>query len=417
MVVLGYAGGMSETDSPPPARAVTKPSSVRHTRAIQRDRTKRPPVSPPDPEVEARLTELIHPLTLRQVAHYHALGLRERVLSLPVLVALVLSMIWRQVGSVTTLTHLLHHEGLLWTAPVCVSQQALSVRLRTFPAALFRRVLDDLLPQLQARWQERQRPLPPELAWARARFTAVLAADGSTRDALLRKVGLLRDREDTPLAGRMTALLDGCSRLPRRLWYEPDAQAHDQRAWPALLAAVPAGALLLFDLGYLNFGVFAQLTLAHITFVTRAKSNLAFSVDTILRRSRQAQDALVWIGRGAERQQVRLISVLHKGTWQRFLTNELDPACLPPEYAVALYYQRWRIEDGYAVVKRLLGLAYFWGGRQWRAAPALGHLAALRRAGRPDRRGRRGAGPALCSPLAGDGLPQPVFLHKRLPAR
>ncbi len=362
MVVLAYAGGMSEPISPTAPRGAKKPSSVRHTRAIQRDRSKRPPVSAPDPAVEARLTELIHPLTLGQVAHYHELGLRERVLSLPVMVALVLSMIWRQVGSVTTLTHLLHHEGLLWTAPVRVSQQALSLRLRTFPADLFRRVLDDLLPPMQARWQERQRPLPPELAWARARFSAVLAADGSTLDALLRKVGLLREREGTPLAGRMTALLDVCSRLPRRLWYEPDAQAHDQRAWPGLLAAIPAGALLLFDLGYLNFGVFAQLSVAHITFVTRAKSTLAYRVDTIMRCSSQGQDALVWIGRGAERQQVRLISVLHHGAWQRFLTNELDPTCLPPEYAVALYYQRWRIEDGYAVVKRLLGLAYFWVG-------------------------------------------------------
>ncbi len=364
MKVLGYAGGMRETTSPATARAAKKPSSVRHTRAIQRDRTKRPPVSPPDPEVEARLRDLIHPLTLRQVAHYHDLGLRERVLSLPVMVALVLSMIWRQVGSVCTLTRLLHHEGLLWTAPVRVSQQALSLRLRVFPAALFHQVLADLLPPMQARWQARQRPLPPELAWARAHFTAVLAADGSTLDALLRKVGLLREREDTPLAGRMTALLDVCSRLPRRLWYEADAQAHDQRAWPDLLAAVPAGALLLFDLGYLNFSIFAQLTLARITFVTRAKSNLAYSVVTTLRRSSQAQDALVWIGRGAERQQVRLISVLYNGTWQRFLTNELDPTRLPPEYAVALYYQRWRIEDGYAVVKRLLGLAYFWVGAQ-----------------------------------------------------
>jgi hypothetical protein len=219
--------------------------------------------------VEARLRDLIHPLTLGQVAQYHDLGLRERVLSLPVMVALVLSMIWRQVGSVSTLVRLLHHEGLLWTAPVRVSQQALSLRLRTFPAGLFRCVLDDLLPQMQARWQERQRPLPPELAWARAHFTAVLAADGSTLDALLRKVGLLRDREDTPLAGRMTALLDVCSRLPRRLWYAADAQARDPRAWPDLLAAMPAGALLLFDLGYLNFGIFAQLTLARITFVTR----------------------------------------------------------------------------------------------------------------------------------------------------
>ncbi len=96
--------------------------------------------------------------------------------------------------------------------------------------------------------------------------------------------------------------------------------------------------------------------------MSRAKRNLAYRVDTILHRSSQGQDALVWIGQGAERQQVRLISVLHQGTWQRFLTNELDPARLPPAYAVALYYQRWRIEDGYAVVKRLLGLAYFWVG-------------------------------------------------------
>src|ERR687885_1605549 len=180
---LVYAGGVSESMPPAPPRAPKKTSSVRHTRAIQRDRSKRPPLSPPDAEVEARLTALIHPLTLRQVAHYHDLGLRERVLSLPVMVALGLSMIWRQVGSVTTLTHLLHREGLLWTAPVRVSQQALSVRLRAFPADLFRRVLDDLLPQMQARWQERRRPLPPELAWAWERLLAVLATDGATLDA------------------------------------------------------------------------------------------------------------------------------------------------------------------------------------------------------------------------------------------
>src|SRR5205823_11970969 len=104
------------------------------------------------------------------------------------------------------------------------------------------------------------------------------------------------------------------------------------------------------------------VTRAQVTFVTRAKSNLAHEVVRTLRRSSHVHDALVWIGRGADRQQIRLISVLHNGTWQRYLTNELDPQVLPPEYAVALYYQRWRIEDGYAVVKRLLGLAYFWVG-------------------------------------------------------
>jgi hypothetical protein len=240
MVRVLYHRGMSDELSPPPTRAVSakKTSTVRHTRAIQRDRSKRPPTAPPAAEIDRRLSDLIHPLTLGQVAPYHDLGLRQRVLSLPVMVALVLSMIWRQVGSVTTLVHVLHREGLLWTAPVRVSQQALATRLRTFPADLFRRVLDDLLPQMQARWQARTRPLAPEVAWARARFSAVLAAEGSTLDALLRQVGLLRDRADTPLAGRMTALLDLCSRLPRRVWYEPEAaaQSEDQRAWPDSLA-------------------------------------------------------------------------------------------------------------------------------------------------------------------------------------
>jgi hypothetical protein len=359
-----YPRGMSDEIQPPPTRAASrkKPSTVRHTRAIQRDRSKRLPAAPPAAEIELRLTDLIHPLTLGQVAHYHDLGLRQRVLSLPVMVALVLSMIWRQVGSVSTLVQMLHREHLLWTTPVRVSQQALSARLRTFPAALFRQVLDDLLPQMQARWAARRRPLPPEVAWARERFSAVLATDGSTLDALVCKVGLLRDREDTPLAGRMTALLDLCSRLPRRVWYAPDAAAHDQRAWPDILAALPAGALLVFDLGYTNFGIFIQLAQATLTFLTRAKSNLAYTVVQDLRRTSQVHDAIVWIGRGAERQQVRLISVLYKGTWQRYLTNELDPLRLPPEYAVALYWQRWRIEDAYAAIKRLLGLAYFWVG-------------------------------------------------------
>ena len=40
----------------------------------------------------------------------------------------------------------------------------------------------------------------------------------------------------------------------------------------------------------------------------------------------------------------------------------LDPAVLPAPYVMALYWQRWRIEDAFAIVKRLLGLAYFWSG-------------------------------------------------------
>ena len=61
---------------------------------------------------------------------------------------------------------------------------------------------------------------------------------------------------------------------------------------------------------------------------------------------------------------MRLIEVLFEGRWYRYLTSELDPQRLPPLYVVALYWQRWGIEDAYKVVKQLLGLSYFWVGAQ-----------------------------------------------------
>ncbi len=122
--------------------------------------------------------------------------------------------------------------------------------------------------------------------------------------------------------------------------------------------------MLIFDLGYTNFAIFAHMTQRDITFITRAKRNLAYGLERPLRRSSAVHDSLVWIGSGEERQLIRLIEVLYKGTWYRYLTNELDLSRLPTEYVVALYWQRWRIEDAYAIVKRLLGLAYFYGGAQ-----------------------------------------------------
>lgn len=51
-----------------------------------------------------RITELVHPAALAQVDYFHQLGLRERILTLPVMMAVVLSMIWRQSGSIQALT-------------------------------------------------------------------------------------------------------------------------------------------------------------------------------------------------------------------------------------------------------------------------------------------------------------------------
>lgn len=357
---------MTTATVPSPAEPKGKKrSSVRHTRAIQRDRSKRPIGAPPAEAVVARLTEIVHPATLAQVGYFHGLGLRARLLTLPVMVGLVLGLLWRQLGGVSELARVVQTEAVLWVLPLRdLSQPALAPRLRTLPAVRFARVLGAVLPVLHARWRDRQRPLPLVVAWARSRYTAVLVADGSTLDALLRKVGLLRAAAKAPLAGRMLALLDLAARRPRRVWYEADPNAHDARFWDRLLAAIPTGALLVFDLGFTDFTRFAALSERGVTWLTRAKTNLVYEVERVLVHTAAVRDRIVWIGTGATRQSVRLIEVQAHGTVYRYLTNEPDLARLPTAHAAGLYRQRWRVEDAFALVKRLLGLAYFYGGAE-----------------------------------------------------
>jgi len=346
-----------------------KKSTVRHTRAVQRDRGKRPTVGPPAAEVEAYLAALVQPAVYAQVAAYQALGLRHRVLTLPVMVAFVLSLLWRHLGSVGEAVRVLHQEGVLWSPPLTVSPQAVNQRLRVLPPSLFQGILDAVLPVVRTRWEARtdagERPLPPVLARTRAHFPSILAVDGSTLDGLLRKVGLLR-REDasTVLAGRMATLLDVVAALPRRVWYEADSTAHDQRFWERILLALDPGTLLLFDLGFLHHALFDRLTDAGTGLLTRLKTTATYRVERILAWGPETYDQLIWLGSGATqcRHPMRLVGVRYAGVWRRYLTNVLDPAVLPATDVAALYACRWGCEDAFNTVKRLLGLAYFYVG-------------------------------------------------------
>ena len=98
---------------------------------------------------EKRIEDLIRPSIDAQLAYYRSLGMRTRLLSLPVMVVAITVLIWRQVPSVNELAKQLGREGLLWLPKINVSQQALSARLLAFPAELFQRVFLDLLPRLR----------------------------------------------------------------------------------------------------------------------------------------------------------------------------------------------------------------------------------------------------------------------------
>jgi hypothetical protein len=353
-----YALGMAEKKEP-------KKKSLPHTRAIQRDRSKHVNSRPPDEEVVAWLEATVHPAVYAQMDAYYAMGLRARILTLPVMVAFVLGLLWRQLGSVREAVRVLHEEGMLWISAVAeVSPQAVLERMSSLPAMLFYQILLECLPQLQERAHARERPLPPAVAWARRHFTYIWAFDGSVLDGLLKKCGLLQEAEGPLLAGKIGTMLDVVSQMPAHIWYEEQSQAHDQSFWPWVLSAVSAGCLLLLDQGMLNFERFDQLSDQDVGFITRPKSNTKMKEVRTLAKTAQIHDTLVILGSPQKqcRHPMRLVKVLFRGKWYRYLTNVLDPDHLPAPCVVALYDQRWRIEDAFNVVKRLLGLAYFYTG-------------------------------------------------------
>lgn len=342
-----YDRGMSKS---------TKPRNPDHVR-----RTNRPTAD--NEVIRERLKSLLTPAVYGQLAHYRALGLRARLLGLPVMVAAVLMMIWRQIPSVCELAKLLAREELLWTPPVRVSQQALSKRFLTFPAELFQGVLLDLLPVLRQRWALRQRPQPASITCALANFSAIYAVDGSTLEALFRKLKALPDRPVGALAGKICTVIDVASRLPEQIWFTEEAQAHDTTFGDRILAWARAGSLWIFDRGFYDFAFFDQLTDQGVAWITRLKANAVCTPRQVLLQTAHIRDRIIVLGGVTPcRHPVRLIEVQFGRTWYRYLTSVLDPAVLPASVVADLYRRRWRIEEAFWVVKRLLNLSYLWTG-------------------------------------------------------
>lgn len=195
-------------------------------------------------------------------------------------------------GSVTEAVRELNKRGILWARPTIVSQQAVSERMSVFPPGLFHKVLLDVLAKMKANWTTCQRPLNAVTALALKHLSVVWILDGSTLDALLRKVGLLRDGKWTVLAGRLGCLLNETSLLPEEVWYEEDSQVHDQHFWERAAAKLPQGGLLLFDLGFITYAWFDALNEQVRFFVTRCKSNTVYQVDQVLGPRRTCMTSL-----------------------------------------------------------------------------------------------------------------------------
>jgi len=337
---------------------------VRRDHARRRNRP-----GPSEAQVAARLEALVLPALQGLGGAYRKLGLRQRVLTLPVLAASVLTMIWQQVPSVAELVRLLAREPLLWAPQaIRVSEQGVNQRLRCLPASLFEQVVTAVLPELAARAKARpQRPPSAAVGRAQQHFGRLWAADASTLEALFRKVGLLRGLDVPPLAGKLWGLLDLVTLLPAHLWTGDDPQQNEKAGCPEVLTRTPEGSLLIFDMGFFAFPFFDDLTEAGSFFLTRLREKSAYTVVRTLGSGAGWRDTIIQLGvyrSNPCRHALRLVEVRFHDVWYRYLTNVLDPAVLPPADVAELYRRRWHIESAFLTVKRLLGLSYLWTGAE-----------------------------------------------------
>lgn len=208
----------------------------------------------PENQVMAHtLSELLTPLVYRQFSYYKGLRLRSRILGLPLMIAAVLTLLWRQVPSVRELCRLLNREDLLWCKTIKVSQQALSKRFLEFPASVFEQVMMELIPELQARWLKRKnRPLTASIKFTKTKFERIWAVDGSTLEALFRHLESLEDKTSL-LAGKIYVLVDLLTHLPVAIAFKENPYYSDTKMWGWLKSSIPSNTQINFRPGFLRF--------------------------------------------------------------------------------------------------------------------------------------------------------------------
>ena len=317
-------------------------------------------------DVEQRLMEVLSPSLLapRQLARrdprppQRLIRMRQRLRTLPVIVAIMVRVVWRRVPSSAEGQKVLAREGLLGGAPVRGSPQAITTRLDVLPAAVMGQRFAAVCTRLQA---QPPPPLPPP-SWAPVReaFPLIALVDGSTREALRTQTQRRRPLTGLVLAGKGRVRVEAFRHRPLGHLSTADALAHDKRLAAAVLATLPVGGLWLFALGFCSLLWCDDCTPTQRFLVTRMREKIAARTVQVLSQGPSYRAEIIPVGLSRAHpcwHPLRMGAVLWQGAWERYRTNVLDPQTLTARQVGELYRRRWRIEAACAVTKRFLDLA------------------------------------------------------------
>lgn len=274
--------------------------------------------APPIEEIEKQLYSLLSPASfkpLKLCSGKDEKKLRERILTLPVMMAIVLSLVYRQIPGIREVGRILSEEGLLWVERIEVSAQAISKRLQTLPIKLFTQIFEQVIARIQL--QTQLTAISSDWQPVSQRFTAIWIADGSTLEALRRKLKALKDTDKT-VAGKIMMVVAAFTHQPVATWYTTNSKANDKTWCDQLLERLPVGGLLIFDLGFFKFPWFDEFTATKKFFVTRLREKTAYTVVRCLSSGQFYRDEIITMGEYRShpcKHPVRLVSVLWGATW------------------------------------------------------------------------------------------------------
>jgi len=145
------------------------------------------------------------------------------------------------------------------------------------------------------------------------------------------------------------------------------AGEHDNKRARELCAGVQRGEIVLFDKGYVDFGHLLDLDTRGVSWVTRAKDNMAYEVVQAMPQSKDPKilkDEIIILSNPNQRapellrRVVAVVAVDGQEREMTFLTNNLGWS---PRSVADLYRCRWQIEVFFKQIKQTLQLGDFLG--------------------------------------------------------
>lgn len=133
-----------------------------------------------------------------------------------------------------------------------------------------------------------------------------------------------------------------------------------------LMELLEAGVTYITDRGYLAFDIFQQVTERQAFFITRIRSNVRASIQTVLEVNipeswnfhlSEVTDALVVFSGDKSKKNYRLVCFYVFGEGYRITTNRFD---LKTSEIIIFYAYRWQVELFFRCIKRTLNALHLW---------------------------------------------------------